>query len=105
MYGHPKELQVTTSMHRRHDVRQRCWSGGGVMTGLCLYAPWTFLLVLVCGEVPAGSLPMRSLHRQAFANAMRRLSEGMSSDQITAIVGKPDDIRTKGDTSISLPAD
>jgi hypothetical protein len=62
-------------------------------------------LAPIPAQISAGTLAIKSLHRTTFVDAMRKVEEGMSEARVVAIVGKPDDVRTRADAGDRLPAE
>src|SRR5438128_1685400 len=59
------------------------------------YIHLLLVLVLLHGCSSQGQSPPRT--RQAFAQAMQGIEEGMSEREVTRLLGEPDDIRTEGE--------
>jgi hypothetical protein len=61
------------------------------------FIPLTALLLLFAGAsaFPQSAMPRRS--REEFTRALGKIKEGMTENQVIAIVGKPDDVRTERD--------
>jgi hypothetical protein len=66
---------------------------------LSLFSPVSLLLALLACRFTAQAQPpaTRPLDRQAFAEAMFQLRNGMPEAEILALLGPPDDIRTEND--------